>query len=394
MIAIQAGCILTPLERIAPGTLLIEGEKIIAVGQPSCIPIPAQARVIHAADKVVIPGFIDTHIHGRDGAYFGEDPDTTAELCRSVARTGVTSLLPTLASLLPVQYTLDMILERIGVVRQVMASGSRGADILGIHMEGPYLSPAETARGAQLVANMRRPSVDELRRMIEASQGTIRKMSIAPELDGALDVIREMVKWGVVPCAAHSTASYEQAMQAVQAGLRCVTHVFNAMLPLHHRRPGLLGAALTCDEINAELIADGQHVSPVAMQVLLRCKGSHGVHLISDNTFWAGLPDGTYADGERTIVKEEHRAYVAGGTLAGSVAPISIGVRNLVHILGYSLAEAVRMASLNPALVIGVDDRKGSLQPGKDADLVIIDEEVEVYMTMVRGREVYHAASV
>jgi N-acetylglucosamine-6-phosphate deacetylase len=237
--------------------------------------------------------------------------------------------------------------------------------------------------------NMRRPSVEELRRMVDAAQGAIRKMSIAPELDGALDVIGEMARQDIVPCAAHSTASCEQAMAAVRAGLRCATHVFNGMLPLHHRQPGLLGAVLTCDEIDAELIADGQHVSPVAIDILLRCKGADRVHLVTDNTPWAGLPNGTYRDGERAIVKEGARAYVLGGTLVGSVAPMNLCVRTMVGSAGRSLAKAIQMASLNPARVIGVDDRKGSLEPGKDADLVVIDEEAEVYVTMVRGQVVY-----
>lgn len=389
MIAIQAGRVLTPLKNIAPGIILIEGEKIVAVGQPAEVPTPAGATVIETTDKVVVPGFIDTHTHGRDGAYFGEDAETTAELCRSIVSTGVTSLLPTLASLLPTQYTLEMILDRIDVVRQVMMRDTGGAGILGVHMEGPCLSSADTARGSQLVINLRDPSVEELHRMVEASEGTIRKMSIAPELDGALDVIREMIRLNIVPCAGHSAATYEQAMEAVQAGLSCATHVFNGMIPLHHRKPGLLGAVLTCDEINAELIADGQHVSPTAMEILLRCKGVDGVHLVTDNTVWAGMPNGTYENGDRTIVKEDHRAYVVGGTLVGSVAPMNLCVGNIVHSVGYSLAEAVKMASLNPAVVIGVDDRKGSLEPGKDADLVVIDEEAEVYMTMIKGQEVY-----
>lgn len=391
MIAIQAGRVLTPLESIAPGTILIEDEKIVSVGRSTEVFIPAGATVIGAADKTVVPGFIDTHTHGRDGTYFGEDLETTVELCESIVSTGVTSLLPTLASLLPIQYTLEMVLDRIAVVRQVMMQDTSGAEILGIHMEGPFLSSADTARGSQLATNLRKPSVEELHRMVEASQGTIRKVSIAPELDGALDVIREMVKLDIVPCAGHSAATYEQAVEAVQAGLSCAVHVFNGMIPFHHRRPGLLGAVLTCDEINAELIADGQHVSPVAMEILLRCKGVDGVHLITDNTIWAGMPNGTYKDGDRTIVKEDHRACVMGGTLVGSVAPMNLCVGNIVRSVGYSLAEAIKMASLIPAVVIGVDDRKGSLEPGKDADLVVIDEEVGVYMTMVKGQEVYRA---
>lgn len=180
-------------------------------------------------------------------------------------------------------------------------------------------------------------------------------------------------------------------MEAVRVGLSCASHVFNGMIPSHHRTPGLVGAILTCDETNAELIADGQHASPVVMEVLLRCKGVDWVHLITDKTIWAGVPNGTYEDGDRTIVKEDLRAYVVGRTLVGSAAPMNLCVANMVCSVGRSLAEAVKMASLNPAFVIGVDDRKGSLKPGRDADLVLIDEEVNVYMTMVKGQEVYRA---
>jgi len=387
-VAIRAGCILTPLESMAPGTILIEGEKITAVGPLAEIPIPDGATVIDAPDKVVAPGFIDTHVHGRDGHHFGEDVETTTQLCKSIASTGVTGLLPTSMG----RPTFEEILDSLRVVRQVMVHGTGGAEVLGIHAEGPFLSGAETARGSQDVSSLRQPSIKELHQMVEAAEGAIRKMSIAPELDGALDVIRELVRLNIVPSAAHSAATYEQAMEAVQAGLSCATHTFNGMIPLHHRRPGLLGAVLTCDEINAELIPDGQHVGSVAMRILLRCKGTDGMHFVTDNTAWAGMPNGTYDwTGGRKVVKEDHRVYVVGGTLAGSVASMNFGVGNFARSTGCSLAEAVKMASLNPALVIGVADRKGSLEPGKDADLVIIDEEVNVYLTMVKGQEVYRA---
>jgi N-acetylglucosamine-6-phosphate deacetylase len=387
-IAIQAGQILTPLRSLSPGVILIEGETIVAVGRPEEVPLPDETSVSYFPDNILVPGLIDTHTHGRDGHYFGEEQDATRRLCQTTVRSGVTALLPTLASLMPMHYTLEMMLQRIDNVRQVMAQGTSGAQILGIHLEGPFLSKADTARGSQLVANLRSPSVDELRQMEAASEGIVRKMSIAPELEGAIDVIREMVKLNIVPCAGHSTATYEQAIESVEAGLCCATHVFNGMLPFHHRRPGLLGAVLLSSEINAELIADGQHVSAAAMKLLVRCKGIDRVHLITDNTIWAGMPNGTYEDLDRTIVKEEDRAYVVGGTLVGSVAPLNHCVANMVHLAGCSLQEAVTMATLNPATIIGAQDRKGSLAPGKDADLVVIDKEFEVYMTMVKGQEV------
>jgi len=389
MLAIQAGQILTPLESLSPGTILMESGKILAVGAPAVVQIPTGTPVINVGENIVVPGFIDTHTHGRDGHYFGEDIETSAELCRNIVRTGVTGLLPTLASLFPVQDTLEIILSRIKILREVMKRGTGGAEVLGIHMEGPCLSSEDIARGSQLVANLRKPSVEELHRMVEAAEGAIRKISIAPELPGALEMIREMVKLDIVPSAAHSTATYEQAMESVQAGLCCATHAFNGMIPFHHRNPGLLGAILTCDGIHAELIADGQHVSTVAMELLLRCKSVDKIHLITDNTSWAGMPNGTYEDGERTIVKEDQRVYEVGGTLVGSVATMNFCVGNLVRSLGLSLAEAVQMASVNPARVIGREDRKGSLEPGKDADLVVLDNEFNVLMTVVGGEVVY-----
>ena len=392
MIAIRAGCALTPLRTIHPVHILIDRGQIVAIGLPSQVPIPEHADVVTVENLTVVPGFVDTHTHGRDGVYFGEDVASTLNVCRSVVATGVTSLLPTLAALRPVRDSLAEILAQTGKVRQAMQMDSDGAEIVGIHLEGPYLSGMDSVKGSQRVENLRRPSLDELRRMVDVAEGHIRKISIAPELDGALALIGTMSRLGIVACAAHSAASYEQTIAAVDVGLRCAAHVFNGMPPMHHRRPGLLGAILTDDRIHAELIADGQHVSAPAIQVLLRCKGVEGVHLVTDNTLWAGMPDGQYPDGGRTVIKEDNRVYVAGGTLIGSVAPMNLCVRTMARLPGCSLAEAVQMASLNPARLIGVSDRKGSLEPGHDADLVVIDEEVTVHRVMVRGRWAYRRA--
>jgi N-acetylglucosamine-6-phosphate deacetylase len=345
--------------------------------------------MIDVGDKTVCPGFIDTHIHGWQGHHFGDSLDSTLSMCASIAETGTTSLLPALMT----EPTLEAILDRVHRVRHAMQVGTEGATILGIHMEGPFLSKEDTARGSQEAAYLRDPCLDELRRILDAGEGAIRKMTVAPELPGMLELIEALVAEGVVVSAGHTAASYEQAMQAISAGLSCATHVFNGMLPLHHRRPGLLGAVLTSDRVSAELIADGEHVAPPAMQVLLRCKGAEGVHLITDNTLWAGLEDGEYPvrDG-RVIVKDGNKAFVKGGTLMGSVAPLNYAIANVAASTQVSLAEAIRMASLNPARVIGIDDRKGDISPGKDADLVVIDDDVRVHMTMVGGEIVYQAS--
>lgn len=386
LFAIRADTILTPVDQLTPGIVLIQGEQIMAVGSADEIFIPDGIQVIDVGDKILAPGFIDTHVHGRDGYRFGEGAESTAQICRTITRTGTTSLLPTLGS----WSVFGHMLEDVRVVRQVMQSGSGGAEILGIHMEGPFLSGEEIARGSQPVSALRKPSLQELEAMIQASDGTILKMTIAPELEGAIELIKEMSGAGIVPSAGHTTASYETMMEAVDVGLRSCCHTFNGMIPLHHRKVGVLGAALTCDQINAELIADCEHVYPVAMQILWRCKGPARMHLVTDNTDWAGLPNGAYEWSEgRTVIKEDQRAYVQGGTLAGSVATMNYDVGNMVHHVGCSLSEALTMASLTPATVIGVQDRKGSLAPGKDADLVVIDEQVNVYQTWVKGKQVF-----
>lgn len=389
--ALKASHILTPEHEIESGVILIEDGRIVSLGKLTEINIPAEAELIDAGDKTIVPGFIDTHVHGRDGHLFGEDPESTANLCRTITLSGTTSLLPTLGSWSGVEKNLG----EIRTVRQVMREGTGGAEILGIHMEGPYLSGAEIARGSQPVSELRRPSVRELAEMVEASQGSIRKMTIAPELDGALDVIREMVRMDIVPSAGHTTATYEKMQEGIAAGIRSCCHTFNGMIPFHHRNPGVLGVVLTCDEVNCELIADCEHVSPVAMDILYRCKRTERIHLITDNTYWAGLPNGSYDWSEgRVVIKEDHRAYVKGGTLAGSVASMNFDLANMVQYVGCSLKDAVKMATLNPARVIGVADKKGSLEAGKDADIVIIDDHVNIYLTMVKGVIVYRSNGI
>ncbi len=388
-VAVQAGKVITPLETITHGVVLAGDQRVVAVGRREDLRIPPEAEVIDVGDKTVIPGFIDIHVHGWGGVNLGDSVEATRLVAQSMARNGTTSFLPTLDA---AGGSLEPTIASLRAVRTAMQQGTGAAEILGVHMEGPYLSDAETARGSMATSSMRRPSIEEFRNLFDTSEGTLRVMSIAPELGGALGVIREMVKLGVVPSAAHSAATYEQVMEAVDAGLRSATHTFNGMMPMHHRNPGLVGAILTCDRINAELIADGYHVGSVAMQVLLRCKGADKVTLVTDTTYVAGMPKGKYSiDDSRIVIKDDYKATVVGGTLYGSVSPMHKDIANIVQLVGCTLSEASRMASLNPAILIGMAARKGSLQIGKDADLVVLDEELNVHLTMVKGQVVYRA---
>ena len=262
MIAIKVDRILTPDIEITPGVILIEKGKILEVGNAHQLQIPTDAHLIDTAGIIAVPGFIDTHVHGRDGHMFGEDYESTRDLCKTVVSTGVTSLLPTLGSWSGIEKSLGEIQN----VRRVMRDGTGGAEILGIHMEGPFLSGADIARGSQPVSELHKPSIQELVAMVEASEGTIRKMTIAPELDGALDVIRELVRMNIVASAGHTAATYEQMQAGIAAGVSSCCHTFNGMLPFHHRKPGVLGAVLTSNGLPA--CVTGRHENIVYVQGL------------------------------------------------------------------------------------------------------------------------------
>ena len=384
--ALKAHRLITPLQDICDAVVLIEGQKIIAAGRQTNIAIPEAAQVIEAGDKTIVPGFIDLHHHGAVGAGADEGAAAVQKIGQYLVKTGTTSWLPTVWTL-----------ESLHGIVQAKKEGTGGADVLGIHMEGPFLSPKGIAAADGFENRLQKPSIQSFQQFMEAAEGNLRLMGVAPELEGAWELIREMRRVGVVPAIAHTKGTYEQFMKAVEAGARHVTHTYNVMTGLHHRKPGAVGGALSCDQVTAELIADGYHVSPPAMDILIRCKGPEQVAVITDNVPLAGLPDGTYSMYGGTVVKKGGISRLEGstsdmdGTMAGSEWPLNHNVHNLVDLVGVTLPNAIRMATLTPATIIGLDTLKGSIEPGKDADLAIVDEAVQVYLTMVRGQVVYRA---
>jgi N-acetylglucosamine-6-phosphate deacetylase len=237
------------------------------------------------------------------------------------------------------------------------------------------------------------PSEERFTQFVQAAQGYLLMMGISVELENSDPVIQEMKKNGVVPAIAHSTrATYEQFIHGVEVGIRHVTHTYNVMTGLHHRNPGVVGGALTCGEVTNEIISDGYHVSPVAIDVLIRCKGTDQICIITDNTSVAGLADGEYEISGRQLVKKDGVTRFKDSTsdmdhtMAGSEWPINHNVRLMIQKVGVGLPEAVKMASLIPSKVVGLDHRIGSIEVGKDADIVVIDDEINVLMTMVKGK--------
>ena len=380
---IKNGRVLTPFKTIEKGVVVFEGEKIVAVGRENEVRTPKSAKIIDASDGVVAPGFIDIHVHGGKGRdVMDASYEAINELSKFFATHGNTAFVATTISA-----SRSELLKVAKAVRLTMEKGTDGAEVLGIHMEGPYMSPDE--RGAHAADQIRPPSLEEFQEIWEASNRAVRMVTLAPEWAGSEKFIENLRSLGVVASVGHSNATYSQVVDAIQHGLRHASHTFHRMRGFHHREPGVVGAVLVHDELTAELICDNVHVHPTAMKLLVKAKGANRVVLITDAIRAVGMPNGEYKVGKATVIVKNGVSRSAVGELAGSTLTMDRAVRNMVKSVGLPLQTAIKMAATNPATTLGIDKVKGSVKPGKDADIVIIDEEVNVYMTIVKGRVVY-----
>jgi N-acetylglucosamine-6-phosphate deacetylase len=384
-LAIKAARVMTPLQELHDGVVLTEGDRIVAVGRQSNVSVPDDARIVDVGDRILCPGFIDVHNHGGFGHSASEGAKATKAVARGLVRTGTTGWFPTVRSV-----------EAVQGVAQAAREGTGGTSIPGIHCEGPFQAPKNIPGMPH--EELPLADIDLYHELVDAGDGLVRIMDCAPELPGARELIGEIVRTGVTASCAHTKADYDTFMRAVEAGMRHVTHTYNVMTGMHHRRPNVVGAALTCDAVVGELIADGIHVHPVAMDVLVRCKGFDKVCIITDSSSLAGLPDGEYAGHDsRPVVKKGGIIRWVGfdetqdGTMRGSAFTMDHGLRTLVSEVGLRLRDVVRMATLTPAVSAGLSRDIGSLEPGKFADLAVIDERVNVHMTLVHGEVVYRA---
>ncbi len=375
-----------PVDEWQPGWLLTEGRRIrwLGPGEPPQFPEGFITRRVDAEGLCLLPGFVDLHVHGAMG---WEVMDGAAEglraMARFYARHGVTAFLPTTwtASDAAAGAALE-------AVASVMGPVPGGAAVVGAHLEGPYLNPAKT--GAQDSSLIRRAGPAEAREYLDS--GLVRLITLAPEYPENLWLVEECTRRGVAVSAGHTEAGLEELKEAVARGLRHVTHCFNAMLPLGHRDLGTVGAALALPELNVELIADNIHVHPEAQKILVQVKGPERVILVTDAIRGAGMPDGEYPIDTRTITIQKGEARLPDGTLAGSVLTMERALRNVVAATGRPLRECWPMSSLNAAREIGLSASKGSLEAGKDADLVLLDADFNVAMTVAAGEIVYEPA--
>jgi N-acetylglucosamine-6-phosphate deacetylase len=391
MIAFTANRLYTPLERMEQALLLVEDRVIVEACSREARAIPQRARVVDFGDAILAPGFVDIHIHGGAGHdVMDADPSGLLAVERLLFKHGVTSYFPTTVTA-PLDQTwsaLDRLASAIESAAQDDGSGGERAQPLGIHLEGPFLSHAR--RGVHPPENLSLPTVPAFDRFWQAARGHIRVMTIAPELEGAREVIAEAAQRGVCVSVGHSDADSNSTRAAVAAGARHATHTFNAMRPLDHRDPGIVGDVLTDPRLSADIIADGIHLDPAIVELFLKDKGPDGAVLITDATSATGMPDGRYRLGTFEVEVKNGKC-VAGGKLAGSVLTMDRAVRNVMQFAHWDLQQAIRLATLNPARVAGLPNR-GKIEAGAVADFVVLSPSGEVRSTIIRG-EISEAAA-
>jgi len=382
---LRADRVLTPVEQIVHGAVAVSNGRIETVGPASAMELSPGTRVVECGDATIVPGFVDVHIHGSGGDSAMDGAEAVGRIATFITRFGVTSWLPTLTPRATIEALTEIIRASLAGPPRV----ARGAEILGLHLEGPFLSPKRP--GAIRSEWFGEPSIHDLQDLLASADERVKLMTLAPELPGGIDLVRYLVAHGVVASIGHSDATGAEALAAVEAGVTHATHTFNAMRGFQHREPGVAGVVLTTDAIRGELIADGVHVDPLAMRLLIRAKGAQRVALITDAVAPAGLAAGAYEFEGRPITVRDGRATLADGTIAGSVATFDGNLRRIVHECGVPLRQAALMSATVPAQVAGVADRKGSLVGGRDADLVVLDADLHVRLTMVRGEIAFDA---
>ena len=356
----------------------IENGRIAYIGNDENI------EPIFETDGIVVPGFIDEHIHGAGGA---DAMDGTVEALQTIseflAREGTTGFLATTMTQSP-----ENITNALKAVKKVREKGEyKGAEVLGVHLEGPFISPKHV--GAQPLEYVATPDAELFDKYNEASGNSIKIVTLAPEVEGGLGLVKHLSNIGVVASVGHTGGKYANVVNAVAAGATNVTHTYNAQTGLHHREAGVVGAAMLLDELNCEMICDTIHVSVPAIKLVIKNKPHDKYTLITDAMRAKGMPDGKSELGGQEVFVNNGEARLADGTLAGSVLKMNVAVKNLVEKAGVPFTDAIDFATYNPAKNIGVLNERGTIEVGKRADLTVLNSDFEVLYTLVNGKIVY-----
>ena len=373
------GKIVLPDEVVSGKALCFDAQsgKIVSVVDT----VPAGADCIDAANGYVAPGLVDIHIHG----YLNEDasdakPEGVKKMAYGVAKNGVTAFLPTTMTVSKPE--IIAALDNVRALKEESRTWD-GAEILGVHAEGPFINPSK--KGAQAEENILAPDAD----FVIANKDVITSITLAPEMDKDHACIKRLAaETDVLVSMGHTDADFNEAMSAARDGVGHATHLFNAMSPLHHRNPGVVGAALSAENVSVEVIADTFHINPGLYSLVAKAKGRKMV-LITDCVRAGGMPDGEYDLGGQMLVLKGIECRLADGTIAGSVLKLNNAVKNVLDYTDLPVNEVFNMASLNPATAIHCEDRLGSLEAGKDADIIITDQDINILKTIKKGRLIY-----
>ena len=370
-----AKTVVLPDQLLTPGAVLIEDNVILKVG--NCLDDEVVDERIDFEDAIISPGFFDLHIHGCMGQLTEDGPEAILHLSNYLPTTGTTSFLATA-------------MTRQGLVNAEKAmSMPQKSQIKGIHMEGPFLSPRNMESADKSLV---KPSLEALDDLLKLSNHIV-MMGLGIEQPNAKEVISKLKEMGIVASCAHTKATYDEIVEAQKWGLTHGTHLYNVMTGLHHRRPGAVGAILTSDDMTTELICDGVHIHPAAIDVAIKCMGFDRIAMITDMTL-GGIPDGDYDNGTYQVQVRDNVARFKGidpdadHAIAGSTRPMLLGIKTVCE-LGIPLYQAVRMATLTPARIVHMEERFGSLDVGKDADIVVFTKDYQTIMTMIQGNIVY-----
>ncbi len=377
------GHIISPIDSGEGKDILeIDGRSVTFIGPSGTLFPGSEHQIFDFGVNYICPGFINLHVHGSGGVDVMDNSYHALDwMSRALAEGGTTSFLATTMSA-----PRQELLEVVRTIANTGLRGTKGAQVIGAHLEGPFLNPGK--KGAHKEEDLRLPDINEFKEYIDAGNGAVKMVTVAPELPDIIPVIKFARSRGVVVSLGHSVASIAQVDEAFAAGLSHVTHAFNAMSGLHHRDLGTTGAIMSMKQLTADVIPDGLHVHPSVIKILVQAKGIDRVCAITDCIRAGGMGNGIFEFGGRKVIVRDGAARLADGTISGSVISMAEAVKTIVEKVGLSLNEAVKMASANPAGILGLNS-KGVLMPGKDADVVVLDRNFRVLMTVVAGKIVY-----